>query len=247
MRRFGSTIAVAILLGVGGCGSETKSAMPDVTGKKLNVAESVIEDAGFDDAIKVDGGGMLGIVDKSNWEVCSQQPKAGSSISGAPQLVVERSCDGGRVNEATPSTTLEPAADEPSDSAEGKTLTKGNSEELAALLKVSDYCDPSVAKFATKYDDRTIEFRGSISNMSNHGDADTRYDILVAPGNKGPNSAVGPAFKLEDVSVFDLKLTGDRIPDAVGEGDRFRFIARVEDYNADQCLFFLQPESTEAL
>lgn len=80
--------------------------------------------------------------------------------------------------------------------------------------------------------------------MANHGDYDTRYDILVAPGNKGPESAVGPAFKFEDVNVFDLNLTGAKIPDSVGEGDRFRFVAQVLEYNPDQCLFLLAPVST---
>ncbi|MDO9442776.1 MAG: hypothetical protein Q7T73_17960 [Beijerinckiaceae bacterium] len=42
MRAFGAAVAVAILVGVAGCGSETNSAMPDVTGKKLDVAESAI-------------------------------------------------------------------------------------------------------------------------------------------------------------------------------------------------------------
>ena len=28
------------------------------------------------------------------------------------------------------------------------------------------------------------------------------------PGNEGPESTVGPAFKFEDVNVFDLNLTG---------------------------------------
>jgi hypothetical protein len=46
------------------------------------------------------------------------------------------------------------------------------------------------------------------------------------------------------VSVFDLNLTGAKVPDYVGEGDRFRFVAQVVEYNADQCLLFLEPVST---
>ena len=37
--------------------------MPDVTGKKLDDAKSAIKDAGFDDEVKVDGGGLFGVVD----------------------------------------------------------------------------------------------------------------------------------------------------------------------------------------
>ena len=80
--------------------------------------------------------------------------------------------------------------------------------------------------------------------MAKHGDYNTRYDILVAPGNKGPESTVGPAFKFENVNVFDLNLTGAKIPDFVGEGDRFRFVAKIADYNPKQCLLFLEPVST---
>jgi hypothetical protein len=31
----------------------------------------------------------------------------------------------------------------------------------------------------------------------------------------------------------------------VATGDKYRFVAKVGEYNADQCLFFLDPVSTE--
>ena len=123
-------------------------------------------------------------------------------------------------------------------------LTADNSEEFAALLAVPDYCDETIAPFVAKYGGRTVAFDGSIANMANHGTYDTRYDILVSPGNKGPESTDGPAFKFEDVNVFDLNLSGAKIPDSVGEGDRFRFVAQVVKYNPNQCLLFLAPVST---
>jgi hypothetical protein len=123
-------------------------------------------------------------------------------------------------------------------------LTTDNSVQVAALLKVSDYCDGTIAPVADELGGRTIEFDGSIVNLANHGDYDTRYDILVAPGDKAPESTVGPAFKFADVSVSDLNLTGAKNGDSVGEGDRFRFVARVVEYNPTQCLLFLAPVST---
>jgi hypothetical protein len=123
-------------------------------------------------------------------------------------------------------------------------LTTDNSVQVAALLKVSDYCDGTIAPVADELGGRTIEFDGSIVDLANHGDYDTRYDILVAPGDKGPESTVGPDFKFEDVSVSDLNLTGAKNGDSVGEGDRFRFVARVVKYNPTQCLLFLAPVST---
>ena len=113
---------------------------------------------------------------------------------------------------------------------------------FAPALAASFFATPSLAN--DYYAGRTIEFDGSIANMANHGDYDTRYDILVAPGNKGPESAVGPAFKFEDVNVVDLHLTGAKRPGSVSEGDRFRFVAQVVEYNPDQCLLFLAPVST---
>jgi hypothetical protein len=147
----------------------------------------------------------------------------------------------------TTASTAPPPEPDPTESSEPdaqQVLTAGNSEDFAALLAVPDYCDETIAPFVAKYGGRAVEFDGSIANTANHGDYDTRYDILVAPGNKGPESAVGPAFKFEDVSDSDLNLAGAKIPDSVGEGDRFRFVAQVGEYNPDQCLLFLKPVST---
>ena len=147
---------------------------------------------------------------------------------------------------APPAEPSEPVATESSEPDDEQVLTADNSEEFAALLKVPDGCDETIAPFVAKYGGRTIEFDGSIADMASHGDYDTRYDFLVAPGNKGPESTVGPDFKFEDVNVFDLNLTGANKPDSVGEGDRFRFVAEVAEYNPDQCLLFLEPVSTRA-
>jgi hypothetical protein len=224
--------------------------MPDVKGNKLDVAKSAIENAGVEDEVKVDGGGTFGVIKESNWEVCDQSPAAGDAVSGAPRLTIDRSCR----DDAEPSETSKPSKtdSEPSEpdvakssgSGTDQVLTKNDNKEFAALLRVSDYCDESVASFAAEYGGRTIEFDGSIANMAHHGDADTRYDILVAPGNKGPESTVGPGFKFEDVNVFDLKLAGTKIPDFVGEGDRFRFVAQIVKYNQTQCLLSLEPVAT---
>ncbi|MET8410306.1 DUF4839 domain-containing protein [Streptomyces sp. NPDC005195] len=130
------------------------------------------------------------------------------------------------------------------ESAATETITPQNNPEFAELLK-ADYCDDANLNFATKHKGETLAFNGSIVNMAHHGDYDTRYDILLGPGNKGPNTTVGPAFKYEDVNIADLKLTGKKIPATIGEGDQFRFVAQVREFNADSCLFFLDPVSTE--
>jgi hypothetical protein len=125
------------------------------------------------------------------------------------------------------------------------TLTAKNNKDLAAVLKLPDYCDEKIAAFASTYAGQSIEFDGSIVVMDHHGDYKTRYDILIAPGNKGPNSTIGPAFKFDDVNVFDLNLTGANVPDSVGVGDRLHVVATVGEFNPAQCLFFLEPVSTQ--
>ncbi|MER7201830.1 DUF4839 domain-containing protein [Streptomyces sp. CB01635] len=138
---------------------------------------------------------------------------------------------------ATPTpTTAESAATE--------VITPQHNPEFAALLK-ADSCDDANLDFATQHGGQTVAFNGSIVSMAPHGDYDTRYDFLLGPGDKGPNTTVGPAFKYEDVNIFDLKLTGKKIPATVGAGDKFRFVAKVGKFNADQCVFFLDPVSTE--
>ncbi|MCX4764627.1 DUF4839 domain-containing protein [Streptomyces sp. NBC_01275] len=73
----------------------------------------------------------------------------------------------------------------------------------------------------------------------------TRSSTSTRLRDQGPNAAIGPAFKYEDVTILDLKLTGKKIPATVGAGDKFRFIAEVGEFNADRCLFFLDPVPTE--
>ncbi len=139
-----------------------------------------------------------------------------------------------------PSTTPTPTAAKPA----AQVITPQNNPEFAALLK-ADTCDDANLDFATRHEGQTVAFNGSIVHMAPHGDYDTRYDFLLGPGDKGPKTAVGPAFMYEDVNIFDLELTGKNIPATVGAGDEFRFVAEVGHFNAGQCLFFLDPISTE--
>ncbi|MBT1185260.1 DUF4839 domain-containing protein [Streptomyces sp. CJ_13] len=140
-----------------------------------------------------------------------------------------------------PSATSTPTA---AKSAATEVITPQNNPEFAALLKANP-CDKANLDFANRHKGQTVAFDGSIVNMAPHGDYDTRYDFLLGPGDEGPNTGVGPAFKYEDVNVFDLKLTGKKIPTTVGAGDKFRFAAEVGEFNTAQCLFFLNPVSTE--
>lgn len=88
-------VGFVLLLGLSGCGGpdQTTTVMPDVEGRRLDVALSDIKRAGFDDKVEVVGGGTFGVIDESNWKVCDQLPAAGQVVTEAPRLTVERSCD----------------------------------------------------------------------------------------------------------------------------------------------------------
>lgn len=131
------------------------------------------------------------------------------------------------------------------ESAAAAVITRENNPEFAALLLTEDTCGEANLDFAARYEGQTVAFNGSIRHMAPHGDYRTRYDFLLGPGDEEPNTTVGPAFKYEDVNTGNLNLTGKKIPATVGVGDKFRFVAEVGEFNADQCLFFLDPVSTE--
>jgi hypothetical protein len=183
----------------------------------------------------------------------AQDRDATNAVSEKPTLspTPTSSEDTGQVinaeNSATKSTESAAVSEKPSPSP-GETdqvISVENNKDFAALLLVTDSCDPSMAQFAAKHEGQKIAFDGSIVNMQNHEEYDTRYDILVGPGNAGPKTTRGPAFKYEDVDMFGLKFTGKNVPSYVAEGDKFRFIAEVGEYKPNQgCLFFLTPVST---
>lgn len=114
MKAFRLVAGFALVLGLASCGESeqaavTKTVMPDVKGRQLDVALSDVKRAGFEDEVEVDGGGTFGVVDESNWQVCDQLPAPGDAIKEAPRLTVDRSCDDGSSSEATQTTTSEPA------------------------------------------------------------------------------------------------------------------------------------------
>ncbi|WP_066462973.1 DUF4839 domain-containing protein [Sanguibacter suarezii] len=139
--------------------------------------------------------------------------------------------------------TVEP---EPSEPAEEDVLTVENNEDLATLLAGPDQ-GPAVEEFAAKYKGRVIEFDGNIGAMAPHGDAKTRYDILISYGDYSEtHSSGGPNFQFRDVNTtYDLHLTGANIPDSIGVGDNIRIAAQVGEFNADSLLFYLEPISTQ--
>ena len=126
---------------------------------------------------------------------------------------------------------------------ENDILTVENCTELSNILSNKAESDPSYAAFANKYEGRTIEFDGRIDYLVNHKDYKTRYDILVSAGDYDPNHQSGPTFKFEDVGVYDLGLDTLYLEDEIKVGMNVHIVAKVETFNSDSCLFFLDPIS----
>jgi beta-lactam-binding protein with PASTA domain len=95
------------------CGGE-ETVMPDLTAKRLDIALSDLERAGYGDEPEVLGGGMFGVVDQSNWTVCDQSPAPGESVTNTPRLTVDRSCEGLDTNEGEDTQVADESSEEPS-------------------------------------------------------------------------------------------------------------------------------------
>lgn len=172
--------------------------------------------------------------------IAAAQDKGNTSAENTATQSTEPAIEPATVNE-TPVPLPTPAVSEKTD----QVITVENNEDFAALLVSTDYCASSMEEFAAKYKGQKIQFDGSIRYMRNHDDYKTRYNLLIGPGDAGTKTTAGPAFKYEDVNMLDLKLTGNNAPSFVGEDDKFRFTAEVDEYNArGGCVFFLTPVST---
>ena len=120
---------------------------------------------------------------------------------------------------------------------ENQIFTIDNCDELAQILSMHATSDPAYVEFASKYAGRKIEFDGRIDNVMNHGNYDTRYDILVSAGDYDPNTQSGPNFKFEDVNFFDLHSDLE----SVYTGLNVHIIAYVGEFDELHEIFYLEP------
>lgn len=118
-------------------------------------------------------------------------------------------------------------------------LTIDNCPELAEILNNKAEIDESYSAFASKYEGKVIEFDGRIDNCQNHGSYTTRFDYLVSAGDYDPDHQIGPTFKFEDVSYYDLNTNLD----TVSVGLNVHIVAKVENFDSNSGLFFLEPVS----
>jgi hypothetical protein len=69
----------------------SKPTLPNLVGERLDVAERKLKQQGI--TFKEVGGGLFGIVVRSNWEVCETDPGAGTETDGPVDLIVDRPGD----------------------------------------------------------------------------------------------------------------------------------------------------------
>lgn len=144
----------------------------------------------------------------------------------------------GSGSEPTQSAPTAPSAPEPA------ILTPEISPEFAAILVLGDYCSPDIAAFASAHSGDTIAFPGYIGAIGPHGDATTRYDILIGGGDFSETSAWGPAFQFRDVNTTnDMHWVG-AVPDSVGVGTNLAVTAEIDRYEENSCLLLIEPVST---
>lgn len=234
-------------------GDEEEVLMPDVTGAKLDVAYDKIAGVGFEDKDKVtiEGGGTFGVVMEGNWTVCEQKPASGKPIVEDPTLTVARSCagdaeqpsdtaseSGAASEEPSPTPSVEPTPELP------EVLTAKNNAEFATILQLGDACSGRIGKFAKKYEGQKVRFDGNMADVAGLEGTTSRFNYLVAPGDFQPDSTRGPAFQMADENAGALNLTGKKIPDYIRRGQNYTFTVELGEFDADTCLYQVEPVET---
>lgn len=122
-------------------------------------------------------------------------------------------------------------------------ITIENDEEFAALMKITDQTDAAtIGSYANSHKGDIIEFDGCIAFMMQHKNYKTRFDVSIAGGDyKG--RVYGPLFAFEDVSYYDMKVSGS---DTVAQGMLFRITAEINGFNAEGNYIILKPKALVA-
>lgn len=105
-------------------------------------------------------------------------------------------------------------------------LTIENCPEFAAVMAVQYPDNPLIKEFADKYKGRIIAFDGNIDSMCKHED-DTKYDFVIYAGDYSNINITGPSFRVTDVTIDDLNLVGENIPDHIDSGLDIHIIAEI--------------------
>jgi hypothetical protein len=113
---------------------------------------------------------------------------------------------------------------------DAKPITIENNLEFAELMATAGDDFKLNQKFFDKYRGMTLEFDGNVAAMANHGDYETRFDILIEGGDYSETRSNGPGFRLIDVGYYDLHLKGPDAPYSVSRGQNVRIVGTLVDW-----------------
>ena len=79
--------------------------------------------------------------------------------------------------------------------------------------------------------------------MNNHGNYNSRYDILIGTGDYDENSMIGPGVQFSDVNAHDCGVDKVYLDQYLKIGYNVHIIAEVGEYNSNTGIFHLIPIS----
>ena len=215
-------------------------ASEELAGKKYEEVKQAFEDAGFTNIdtkeiadLKAEEADKEGEVSEISIDDKNQISKEDKFEKDAEVVITYRTC-------------ISSENQETKKKKKKKVLTVKNCDELKSILANKAEIDSSYSDFAWKYEGRTIEFDGRIDYVVNHGEYSTRYDILMTAGDYDPNHQTGPVFKFENVAAYDLDLNTLFLEDEIQVGKNVCIKAKVNYFDSDSGLFFLEPVSVKA-
>lgn len=132
---------------------------------------------------------------------------------------------------------------EESKAVEDVIYTVDNCDDFTEVLN-GRYDDVDLIQgFVDGYEGTTIQFDACVVFIANHGDYNTRYDLLLYAGDYVDENTVnpGPVFRFKDVNVSDMGISDLFLPDFLSVGSNVLVMAVVEEYDPDQGLLFLDP------
>lgn len=180
MRRVVVLPFLALAIPFTACSSEPAT-MPDVVGKRLDIALSDVERAGFSDDVEVLGGGTFGIVDESNWLVCSQEPADGTTISTVPRITVDRSCDAGDALDSesrSEESTEDDAEEQPQEQAAAEPKRVKRKKPRASAPVADTFVMPALVGMNLQRAQNQLQARGSFLLTQTDGTGEGRFQML---------------------------------------------------------------------
>lgn len=120
-------------------------------------------------------------------------------------------------------------------------ITIDNNENFAELMRISDQADSTTIKNLLKLikkEGKIVEFDGCVVFLMQHENYKTRFDVLVVGGDYRAERVYGPLFTFENVSFYDMNVSGTDIVDG---GTNFHIIAKLEGFNDEGNYVILDP------